>query len=400
MKDLQTVITEYETSYSEHNIRSKGREDGESGVPPSTTKDLSPYENEIIHSARLVASAVVSQYRGQLEQIDAQIKGAIDSANRKLQDDENRIQSSYNANRALYEQSYALRAARDQYEQAKKRFDVMFNKLGRMPISYVAHWLYVIFAFLIFIGEIPLNAMVFQVFGENQVMTWVMAFVIGLSIPLSAHFIGIKAREHDKIVNWANVGKALVVASIIVIALRGLSIMRHDYLLTMKDALGLDDHIIETSYLFFWLNIAVFGAAIILAYLAHDPAPGYELLYDDMVRTQKRFSKEEEKKAESLKWVESARANEIEKARSEYRQAMEGVFKLRGDFDRVLIEGRESELRCQHQMMKDLSVYRHENMRARKDQTMPPCFSLQIENTIALQLVKEKLLNEQETHAS
>jgi len=397
MKDLQTLFTEYETSYSESNLRAKGREDGQKGVPSASTKELSPYENEIVNSARLLASSVRSHFRSKLETIDADIKGSAEKAARMLQDAQVKINANYDSNRKLHDESHDLRTARDRYEIAKKRFDVMFSKLGRMPIRYIPHWLYAIFAFVIFIGEIPLNAMVFQIFGENQIMTWVMAFVIGLSIPLSAHFIGIKAREHEGRVNWANVTKALIVSAMMVIALRGLSIMRHDYLLSVKEALGLDDRIIETSYLFFWLNIAVFGAATILAYLAHDPAPGYEQLHKDRLSSQKSLSKEEEQRSSRVKWVENARANELEGAREQHREAIERVFKLKGEYDQVLIQGIEQELRCQHQMMRDLSIYRHENIRNRKDPESPACFSLEVENEQFLQSVREKLNSQAES---
>ena len=400
MKDLLTIFNEYESTYSEPNIRSKGREDGEKNIPSPQFQSLSPYESEIVHGSKLVASKVVAEYHGKLEEIDAEVKGALDKATRKLQDDEARIKANYDSNKAQHDQRFQLRAARDAYDQAKKRFDIMFSKVGRMPIEYVPHWLYVVFATIIFLGEIPLNAIVFQIFGENQVMTWVMAFVIGLSIPLSSHFIGIKAREHEGKVNYANVIKALAVTAILVIALHDLSQMRHDYLLSMKDALGLDDRLVETSYLFFWLNLAVFGAAIILSYLSHDPIPGYRELQKEYENSQRRLAKEEAKKSAAIQWVENARSGEIEKARSEYREALEDVFKKKGEYDRILIEGRENEARCQHQMMRDISVYRHENIRARNDSISPPCFNIQVDLPMGLVLMREKLLNEEDSRAS
>lgn len=394
MKDLTTVYTEYESTYSEPNLRSKGREDGEKGVPFLDSQGLSPYESEILNGAKVVASRVVGHYRGKLEEVDANSKSIKIEADERLKSEEARIDETFAAHKAQYENSVEVRMAKENYEQSKKRFDVMFGKVGRMPIRYVPHWLYVVFATLIFLGEIPLNAMVFQIFGENQVMTWVMAFVIGLSIPLSAHFIGIKSREHYPTVNWPNVAKALGFTTLIVVALYGLSTMRHDYLLAMKDELGLSSDLIETSYLFFWLNLAVFGAAIILAYLSHDPVAGYAELESELAQAKKALTQAENKVAESLKWVNSARASEREKARAAHRATIAECTKLEGVYDQLLFEGREEESRCAYQMMKDISVYRHENLRARKDQKTPASFAIEPSFPLVLTGIKEKLQNE------
>ena len=79
-----------------------------------------------------------------------------------------------------------------------------------------------IFAIAIFLGEIPLNALVFEIFGENQVMTWIMATIIGLAVPISAHFIGIKFREHPDGVNYANLLKGTFALAVIGAALYSL----------------------------------------------------------------------------------------------------------------------------------------------------------------------------------
>jgi NADH:ubiquinone oxidoreductase subunit 4 (subunit M) len=133
-----------------------------------------------------------------------------------------------------------------------------------------------IFAIAIFAGEIPLNALVFQIFGENQIMTWVMAAIIGLSVPLAAHFIGIKFREESEGYRFGNIFKGILAFGTIVAALYGLSVMRQTYLSEFREELGLTEMLVETSFMFFWLNIAVLAAAIMIAYLSHDPAPGYQ----------------------------------------------------------------------------------------------------------------------------
>jgi len=395
MKDFETLFTEYEARYSEENLRSKGREDGAKAIP---SKDgASPLEDEVLNSARLLASKVAAVVRSKLEEIDAQIKSKIEKADRALKDEERRIQESFDANKKLQDEAFGLRSARDRFELGKRRFDITFSKTGRMPLRYVSHTLYLIFAGIIFLGEIPLNAMVFQIFGENQVMTWVMAFVIGLTIPLLAHFVGIKMREHPDGFHLPNSLKAIGVSWIVIVSLWGLSKMRHDYLFAMKDQLGLTPELVETSYLFFWLNLAVFGAATFLAYLSHDPVPGYDRLQDELKAAQKKLRVEEEKRGSALKWLEMDRVNQLAKARQVFRDTVAGSVELKGEYDKILIEGRHKEESCLLLARREIAIYRHENLRNRTDGVSPAAFTKETSFPLALLALKEKLDNDDHT---
>jgi hypothetical protein len=209
----------------------------------------------------------------------------------------------------------------------------MYTAHGRAPVRYVPLWLYLVFATAIFLGEIPLNALVFQIFGENQIMTWVMAFIIGLAVPLTAHFIGIKMREHGTGFSLSNSIKALAAFGVVSGALYGLSVLRQTYLGEFKQELGLTDVLVESSFLFFWLNIAVFVAAILVAYLAHDSVPGFESLEHGAAATRRKVERSEKKRVKHLVSASKKRAEALHDANKLFRDSMLEVVLLKGIYD-------------------------------------------------------------------
>src|SRR3989442_13674830 len=50
---------------------------------------------------------------------------------------------------------------------------------------------YLMFMLAILIGEFPLNAIAFRLFGEAEVLTYVMTLVLAVSLVGSAHVLGI-----------------------------------------------------------------------------------------------------------------------------------------------------------------------------------------------------------------
>lgn len=286
------------------------------------------------------------------------------------------------------------KAIRDYSYSAEKQYSQMCSKYGRCPVHYIPHWLYIVLATLIFLGEIPLNALVFQIFGENQIMTWVMAFVIGLSVPITAHFIGIKIREHGQGFSIGNALKALVAMGTVTAALYGISVLRRDYLGEFKDALGLTDVLVQDSSLFFLLNLAVLGAAIMVAYLSHDSIPGFEDADKDYQKAQRTVEIKESQRVKKLKAAAVERALELDRTNEDFRDGMNKVSMMKGQYDQLLKEGQEMERRCLHRLMQHIQMYRLENMRKRADKAHPISFNKELTFPLVLSEIKEKLLND------
>jgi hypothetical protein len=394
LKELQGHFKEFDKKYSEDFIRRRAAEDSTCGIPAVDLDLPSPFEKELLHATARLASQVASTYKGPLELLDAKIRAERQLVESKRETALERIESLYDAEKHAAEDAFGLRESHKQLEKAEQHYNAVYEKYHRAPIAYIPGWAYVMFALMIFLGEIPLNAMVFQIFAESQVMTWIMAFVVGLSVPICAHFIGIKFREHPDGFSLPNALKALVGLAIVSGALYWLSTIRQTYLGENREALGLTDALVQSSFMFFWLNIAVLAAAIMISYLSHDPVPGYKEAGDRLERYRRAVEKKEIRRVKLLKSAADLRAKDKDRMLEEYRECVSRVNMMKGTYDQLLKEGQEQESRCHDELLRLISIYRHENLRNREDKSVPRSF--RDEATLDLELVKmkEKLNNE------
>ncbi len=352
-------------AYSNSEIEAKGRQDGANGIPALDDTDPTPYEIELLQANRQMAGKVVEVCQPRLEKIEGEIAQWKQHAIGFL-DEIQHIKDQHRAEIEHCNNDPILKHAEQEKEIAERAYLNKYNQLNRKPLLYIPLWAYLIFAMLIGIGEVPLNALVFNIFGENQIMTWVMSAIIGLCIPLTAHFTGIKVREHGEGFSWANAIKAAFVFIIVVIALFALAIMRQEYLGLLKDDIGLDDRVVDVSFMFFWLNIAVFVSAILVAYLAHDPVPGYAQLYRDNENAKKELKKAQNDHRNEIIAIEDKKIQRTKSANQQKADAEKTIHRLEAEFDACLKAGREQEERWQHQLGTDIACYRRENLLARK----------------------------------
>lgn len=361
-------------AYTESEIASKGRQDGTNSIPAIDDENPAPYEIELMEANRQMASKVSESCREHLEKIDGKLDGWKVYPSENYQNELQFIEENYRAEIEHCNNNPILKHAVKNFESVDRIFQNKLSQLNRMPLSYLPLWVYLFFATLIGIGEIPLNALVFNIFGENQIMTWVMSAIIGLCIPLTAHFIGIKVREHGDGFSFPNAIKAAIVFIIIIAALFALAIMRQEYLGLVKEDIGLDDRIVDISFMFFWLNIAVFVTAILISYLSHDPVPGYEKAYRDSVKAKSVLEKEQSKQTKGIKAADDRKAKRERAAKQQKTDAEKMIRKLEGEFDACLMAGQEQEDRWLHQLGRDVACYRRENLVARRkeDQTKKP----------------------------
>jgi hypothetical protein len=392
-REIYDLVTEHNNKYDEAFISEKAAADAAHNIPSLESEDLSPFEKQLLHESSLLASKIAIQFKKCLELVDAAIK-AEEGARTTEKEYQNINLEEHDSNYVDDVQtSYLPKEANRRLAQAEERYNNFYQKYNRPPSVYIPHWLYVIFAITIFAGEIPLNALVFQIFGENQVMTWIMATIIGLSVPISAHFIGIKFREHPDKINYANLLKGVVALAVITAALYSLSVMRQTYLGENKEALGLTDDLVASSFMFFWLNIAVLGAAVMIAYMSHDPAPGYQKAELELKKARidvARMEKQSSKKKTSLRYQ---KLGLIKGSKQENIEAAKRITMLKGYYDMLLKEGQELERQCVQGFQHDVELYRRENLQKRADKTKPKSFDMKPSFETKLIEMTEKLVN-------
>jgi hypothetical protein len=394
-RELHKLMTDHNETFNEVNITKRAQADAEKNIPDPESEDCPPFEKQLVHEASILASKIASKYKKALEMLDAKIKAEENFLSRQRENSDRSIQHIAEYEEDAIENAHLLKESHRQLELAESRYNTFYEKYGRGPIVYIPHWFYVIIAFAIFAGEIPLNALVFEIFGENQVMTWVMATIIGMAVPVAAHFIGIKFREHPDGLNWANVFKGAAGLLVIVAALYGLSLMRVTYLGENQEALGLTDDLVASSFQFFWLNVAVLGAAIMIAYLSHDPAPGFQQSLHELYAARKRVSRLERDRLKNLKGSRYRKLKMVQSADEDLRDGHHKVILLKGHYDMYLKEGQQLEKQCLQGLRHDIEVYRRENLQARPDGQRPRSFSIELEFPLVLAGLSEKLINEE-----
>ena len=392
---LKREFKQLERKYSQDLIEERAKEDAAHNIPPLDHAHLSPFEQELLHSTAELASKVATTYKGPLEVLDAKMKAEQVFLAQKQGDELERVESLYGVEKDAADNAFELKDAHKQLELAEKHYNTMYDTYRRAPIEYLPHWLYVILAIAIFLGEVPLNAMVFQIFGENQIMTWVMALIIGLCVPLTAHFIGIKFREHGEGFSITNTLKGALAFAVVAYALYELSLLRQSYLGENMEALGLTEKLVQDSFMFFYLNIAVLSAAVLIAYLSHDAVPGYQRARDELRAARKRVQRLEHNRIDLLKSGATHRAEEKRHIHEEFRDGMNRVALLHGSYDQLLKEGQELERRCVSLLRQLVSIYRRENLRARADKAVPASFSVLPDLELELRKIAEKLNNEE-----
>jgi hypothetical protein len=122
----------------------------------------------------------------------------------------------------------------------------------------------------ILVAEFPLNAIAFRLFGEAEVLTWVMTASLAVTLVLCAHGLGTFLRQaHPSMAErrWVIVLIALPILAILVIAVIRARYLSYEAELTGFDSLGP----VVGSAVFLVINLLVYTGATMLSYLAHAP---------------------------------------------------------------------------------------------------------------------------------
>jgi hypothetical protein len=122
------------------------------------------------------------------------------------------------------------------------------------------------------ISELALNVSAFQVFEKPPLLTLVMAAVVGLGLPLCAHFLGAFLKQWPRPA-WRTAIYVGITAAIAILCLNGVTIARSQYLLGDRQ-LASRDEILQQA--FFYINLFVFLTATVASYFSHEEDPDFD----------------------------------------------------------------------------------------------------------------------------
>lgn len=122
----------------------------------------------------------------------------------------------------------------------------------------------------ILVAEFPLNAIAFRLFGEAEVLTWVMTASLAFTLVFCAHGLGTFLRAEQPTLaerRWVVVLVVLPVLTIVAIALIRARYLSLEAQVTGLEVLGP----LVGSLVFLVINLLVYTGATMLSYLAHAP---------------------------------------------------------------------------------------------------------------------------------
>jgi hypothetical protein len=219
----------------------------------------------------------------------------------------------------------------------------------------IGRGMYAVVITAILVAEFPLNAIAFRLFGEGEVLTWVMTAGLAATLILCAHGLGAFLRApHPTFAErrWIIVLLALPTLTIVAIA-----VIRARYLSLAAETTGFDGlGPVAGSGLFLVINLLVYAGATMLSYLAHAPGrrlrsePGPEETAERAVATAASRHEEATARADGAIGASAAAA----RARDEVRR---------------VATARAHELRSYHEQL--MALYCTANLRARRSPEVP-----------------------------
>ena len=248
----------------------------------------------------------------------------------------------------LREEDERYRERREQLDR-KVRDDELRHADDRWRISTPV---YVGALLLIFIGEFPLNAVAFNLFGEERVLTWVMTAALAASLIVCAHALGVLWRKQRPTPRDELIAKGLLVSPFLVIL--GIGLVRQVYVTELDDQTAAKLGFIGGLAVFVAMNALIFVAAFAISYLHHDPEThGVDRVAKDVKRAERR-KKRAQRRVDRADWLTEHFDNlKLAVGSGERRVAGRGEVRgipaqrhLRGAHSRVLVgepHGRRAE---------------------------------------------------------
>jgi len=337
--------------YRRHTCKRNGRIDGKKGIPPIDQVEHSQFERELISAAEENLSYIgISK-----EKRDRKLKTKYCKA--KFQ--------KKNYDEQIPHMKKALEKSQQEFEASKKGLD----NLEYASIRGVFYWM--LFIFFV-IAEFPLNSRAFFIFGEDKIMTAIMAATICVGIPILAHFSGIYLKKYLKGISLKERVATVTFVTTILLCLggvwAGIAYIRGKYF----EARGLPEteRILQEVIKMVNINIAiaiflVINAFIflIIAWAAYLAYPAEPKEYRNIKRRFKEARKERRAAQKSLS-----------KAEKESLKASKKLEKIRALRQQNIL--RECDA-TKNGYLNLIWVYRKENLRTKDSLQIPESFKVE-----------------------
>jgi hypothetical protein len=235
--------------------RRDGKRDGQLGIPTT---------NEVAHPPALMAIA---------QRADEAVADLV----QWWASEDARLRERFGAN------TYGLRASEEDIRTAsvdvsdaqerRRMLDSQRDLIAAPPTpagARISTRVYAAAIIAILLAEFPLNAIAFRLFGEAEVLTWVMTAGLAVMLVVCAHGLGTFLRLEQP--TMAERRWVWILIAVPVLALVGIALIRARYLSMEAAVTGLNVlGPVVGSLVFLVINLLIYTGTTMLSYLAHAP---------------------------------------------------------------------------------------------------------------------------------
>ena len=164
--------------------------------------------------------------------------------------------------------SARLRQREEAYRRAKEDFEGQLETYQKERAfegwPYVNSTAYTVLMLVLAIGEIPMNMVVFRLFGEMELYNLMVALVLAVVLPLAAHLMGVKLKLLRR--ELRDVFVICFWLAIVLPALPLIGVLREHYL--AQNGMPMDRFL---TLSFIVIQLLVFWGAVVLSYAHSSP---------------------------------------------------------------------------------------------------------------------------------
>lgn len=282
--------------------REKGIADGRRNLPLVDTDFMVPFEKSLVHQYQSFIESIgakggqflqelydqkVAPIRSELamlEQDSSYLKNKLQEERMELDRKLDQASNNHQDNLKVIENEPSWMAAKEKFENAKRRFKEVTSRINREELHIsLPKWIYLTIIFAIGVSELPINYQVFVSFRETPLLTFIMACILVISLPVLAHFSGKFLRQYKENKSY------LPLLFITFIAITALSyftaLLRKNYL-GQRAGVSLDE-LQNDFWTFFIISMIIYLVGSLASFFAHDPSI-------EFTHVNKIFEKEKE----------------------------------------------------------------------------------------------------------
>jgi len=234
--------------YSDWNVRRRGALDGSLKPPiPVWNTELQP---PFIMQLKQVVDSHIYDVSTDWARRDQKLKPQVKELDRMCEETKRRI------------------AVAEQENQANHAYYESLHNAPPPSTLTARFTFYMILLSLLVIFELPMNSIVFRLFGEGEVFTYIAAFAVGLSLVVCAHYLGELLREGD----FRDRTNRIVIATLIAIpavVVASVAYLREAYIQSNPDTFQkLSPGMLLVAFVGF--NFIIYAVGTIASYRFHD----------------------------------------------------------------------------------------------------------------------------------